>query len=377
MVNKTKPFLNIGPGEFIKEELELRGWSQQDLASILGLSLQTVHKLIHNKQPITLEVARRLSKAFGQSPQYWLNLDNNYRLRLEEETAEEQNTGIRAQLFKYMPLREMCKKGWLLCDLTDTTRLVQEVKAFWEIDELDFSFIDRELLPNFRRSRAYQQFDAYYALTWFKMAQKCARLYSVSAYNRQKLIRLTEQLHRFTVQERGIQEFLERLEQTGVKFFLLSHLPKTYADGAAFFMEGNPVVVYTKRYDRIDNFWFTIAHELAHVILHFNNRKSIFIDRLDQIESEEEKEADELASRWLKTKSILNYFEQYKKYISRFRVQQCSTELEIHPGIIVGVLQHHGYLSHKNLNKFKGKVSPLIPSKYFAEDRMQKIRSAV
>ena len=73
MVVKYKPFLNIGPGEFIKEELEARNWRQEDLASILGVSLKSVNKLIQNKQSITIEMAKLLSRAFGQSPQYWID----------------------------------------------------------------------------------------------------------------------------------------------------------------------------------------------------------------------------------------------------------------------------------------------------------------
>lgn len=88
-VMKYKPFLNISPGEFIKEELEARNWRQEDLAEILGISLKSVNKLIMNKQSITIETARLLSKAFGQSPRYWMNLDTNYRLRLQTESSKE------------------------------------------------------------------------------------------------------------------------------------------------------------------------------------------------------------------------------------------------------------------------------------------------
>ncbi len=83
MLEKLKPFQNIGPGDFIKEELEVRGWQQIDLANIIDLSEKHVSDLINNKQSITIETAGLLSKAFGQSPQYWINLDTNYRLRLD------------------------------------------------------------------------------------------------------------------------------------------------------------------------------------------------------------------------------------------------------------------------------------------------------
>jgi HTH-type transcriptional regulator/antitoxin HigA len=85
MVNDYQPLLNIGPGAFIKEELEARNWVQEDLADVVGLSLKHINELIKNKKPVTIETARLLSSAFGQSPQYWINLDTNYRLRLEKD----------------------------------------------------------------------------------------------------------------------------------------------------------------------------------------------------------------------------------------------------------------------------------------------------
>lgn len=95
MVNKYAPFLNIGLGKFIKEELEVRNWRQEDLADILGISLKSVNKLIMNKQVITIETEKLLSKAFGQSPQYWINLDTNYRLRFQKEGLEEKDVEIK------------------------------------------------------------------------------------------------------------------------------------------------------------------------------------------------------------------------------------------------------------------------------------------
>lgn len=88
MIKNYKPYFNIGPGPFIKEELEARNWRQEDLAAVLGMSLKSVNKLIKNKQSITVKKAQLLSKAFGQSPQFWLTLDTNYRLRLKQNISD-------------------------------------------------------------------------------------------------------------------------------------------------------------------------------------------------------------------------------------------------------------------------------------------------
>ena len=85
---KNMPSINVEPNEFIKEEMEIRNWSNEDLSQVLGLNPKTISELLNNKQRITIGTARILSKAFDQSPQYWLSFDNNYRLRLKGNNKE-------------------------------------------------------------------------------------------------------------------------------------------------------------------------------------------------------------------------------------------------------------------------------------------------
>lgn len=68
------------PGDFIRDELEARGWSQGDLARILGRPVQTVNMIINGKKSITAETAKALGLAFGTGPELWMNLETAYRL---------------------------------------------------------------------------------------------------------------------------------------------------------------------------------------------------------------------------------------------------------------------------------------------------------
>ena len=72
------------PGDFIKEELEARGWSQADLAVIMGRPVQAINEILAGKKSITTDTARELATAFGVHPQLFLNLDNTYRLSLSK-----------------------------------------------------------------------------------------------------------------------------------------------------------------------------------------------------------------------------------------------------------------------------------------------------
>jgi HTH-type transcriptional regulator/antitoxin HigA len=368
MITEYKPFMLVGPGDLILEELEVRGWTQQDLAEIIGMSSKTVNQLINHKQPITFETAQRLSMAFGQTVEFWINQDTIYRMHVEEQ--KDTSVGIRANIYKSMPIREMINKGWLK-SFQKIEELVQQVKQFWGIDTLDLSFLDdKAWLPNFRKSEAFEQYNIHFALNWAQMAKKCARKYDMEQpYNKSELQKLAESLSEYTIRQDGVRQFLNALNAAGVKFFVLSHLQKTYIDGASFFDGDNPVIVYTRRYDRIDNFWFTIAHEIAHVLLHLKEKDDLFIDSQDKDTSgiKDEQEANELAANMVKALNILEYFHGMKQYISKDRVTRCARTLDVSEALIVGVLQHHGQLSRKNLNRFKAKVSNQIPEQYFVE----------
>ena len=97
-MSKHEPYRNLGPGYSIKRNMEACGWNQKDLSEILGISEKHVSGLINNKKPITLRMARLLAHTFSGSPRFWMNLDTNYRLRLEE-TVEEKKTDGRASVY--------------------------------------------------------------------------------------------------------------------------------------------------------------------------------------------------------------------------------------------------------------------------------------
>ena len=67
------------PGEFIKDEIEERGWTQEYLAELLGSPVQLVNEIIMGEHSITPETAQALSSAFGTSVQFWMNMESMYR----------------------------------------------------------------------------------------------------------------------------------------------------------------------------------------------------------------------------------------------------------------------------------------------------------
>ena len=100
------------PGEFIREEIEERGWTQEDLAEILGRPLRLVNEVIMGKRGITPETANGIAAAFGTSAQFWMNLESMYRLS-QIRTRDTNTVERRARLYSLGPIKEMIKRQWL------------------------------------------------------------------------------------------------------------------------------------------------------------------------------------------------------------------------------------------------------------------------
>jgi len=357
-MNALKPFINIGPGETIREELEYYGWDQKDLAEIIGRTEKSVSQLITNKTPITYETACLLSKIFKQSTQFWLNLDANYRERLQE-SAKMKETEAKALIYRYMPIRELRKRINLPLKTED---LVEEIKRFWDISELDFGFLESQAQVCFRKSEAYRNFNPYYALTWLQLARNILKKEKPKVkYSRTRLQKVANQLAKYTIASDGVEQFVAELSECGVLFLQLDHFQQTYIDGASFFDQNRPVILYTARHNRVDNFWFTMAHELGHVLLHEENQGTIFIDSMDHLDLSDtrEKEADVFAENSLQSKAIIRAFKDVKRP-SSLRIKILASELRLHPGIVAGCLQHHKKAAYTSFHDLKPEVRSFL-----------------
>jgi HTH-type transcriptional regulator/antitoxin HigA len=268
-------------------------------------------------------------RRFAEETRLDLNLDTNYRLQISEKTELDPTANERAILYKFMPIRELVHRGWILRE-----NLSESCKALWLL---------------YCRDHATEL--------------------KTKKYSHEKLVEFSKRIPELTTQNDGVSVFLKELGKTGVKFMVIRHLGKTYTDGASFWDGDNPVIVYTGRYDRSDHFWFTIAHEIGHILKHTGKKKQYFIsdEKWNNYKKENEtleNEANDIAGSILRHEEIIRWFTRYRNYISEERVRTCSQELAIGEDIIVGILQHAGFLPHRNLNKLKRKVKDQIPEEY-------------
>ncbi|MDJ1497651.1 ImmA/IrrE family metallo-endopeptidase [Cytophagaceae bacterium DM2B3-1] len=359
-----------GPGFHLDELLSLKDWTQEDLAYLLNMSVKHVNEIINHKKPITLEVAQILGQVFaedGYDYLFWIKADATYRTHLNQSDSEKHKKQVRCkmELQQIMPISEMFKKGWLK-KTNDVEELQQQAIDFWkgEIPQVN----EERNHCFYRKSDSYRNFNPNFSQTWLQMAKNIAGQIQVPVYSKGKLEQLYESLKHYTVMEDGVAKFLRALNQVGVKFIQLSHFQKTYLDGAAFWSNDNPVVAYTGRYNRLDNFWFTIAHEIAHILCHLNDKDQVALDDMREKASDDEspweKEADAYALRVLDADSILRYFSSNLNYITAAKIETFSTVYHIHSAIITGILSYHGYVSYAQIHKYNEKIKDKIPADF-------------
>lgn len=353
-----KPFMVIPPGEFIHEEMEIRDWNQSDLANILGVTSKHISKLLSNDASISYELAMRLGCAFGQSPEYWINLEQRYKLSQVEETNNVANTAL---IYNHMPISEMSKLGWLSNFKQNYEKLAKAVCDFWEMPTLNFDFMQSVIIPmQMHSSEARKEnFNPRFALTWLQQAKICMSMRTPlnTTFNKDLVEDLALRIPEYSLLEDGHLQFIQELNACGVHFLVLPHLKNTYLDGAVFWHGENPVVAYTQRFKRLDHFWFIMAHELGHICLHMKQGESI-LESIDHTCSAQniEDEANTFAYKCLCVEQIKVAFSG-SHFIRKEDICWYANSISISPALVVGVLHYNDILPYNRLARLKSSLT--------------------
>ncbi len=279
------------PNDAICFRMEQKGLKQVDLVPYFG-SKSKVSEVLSGKRPLSLQMIRKLHSQLGIPAE----------VLLQKPGAElPSDAGIEWLRF---PISEMKKRGWF--DGFEGT--LHEAKQYAE--ELITRFagpIRSELLkPVYYRqnSSKINDVDGYALAAWRVQLLNRARVEDLSEYQSETVTSdFVRDVVRLSYFKDGPLLAKEFLNNNGIHLFVEPHFIKTYLDGAALFgPDGRPIIGLTLRYDRLDNFWFTLCHELAHLALHLTDSSTddAFFDDMDAaFESESEKEADLWATNLL------------------------------------------------------------------------------
>ncbi len=328
------------PGAYIREELEARGWSQRDLAFILGYSEQTITKVISGKSGISAEMAKALGEAFGTSASVWAGLQKEWELR--EARDPDPSIKARAGLQTKYPIREMISRGWL--EEAEQSVLEMQFTRFFEMAEND----------NVNFAAAARKTDDRHSpeeLAWLYRVRQLARAIDVSAYDADKLRAALPRLRALMVDVEDIRFVPEILAECGVRFLIVEKLHNCKIDGVCTWIGDEPAIGMTIRHNRLDNFWFVLVHEIEHVLQgHGKDGNEIIDSNLDDpfatansdagVEAQEAV-ADEAAKNFpFPHDKLIAFYRRKAPYVAEKDVIGFSSLNEVHPAIVVGQIQY-------------------------------------
>jgi HTH-type transcriptional regulator / antitoxin HigA len=347
------------PGEILRDELEARGWTQNDLAVILGRPFRLVNEVISGKRAISPETARGLGEALDTDPQFWMNLETAYRLSLV--SGKEGEVAKRAKLYARAPIKDMIRRHWI--ESSDRVEEIErQVLRFFEIPSLDTT---PSLAAAARKSGSYSETTSA-QLAWIYRVKGLASTIPAPPYNEGNLDRLLANLGSLTSSEQEARRVPRLLTECGIRFLVVEHLPKTKIDGVALWLDAqSPVIALSIRFDRIDSFWFTLAHELAHI--KYRHVSGVDIDIVGEAppdlsdESEHEVLANEFASSFLvPPKEMDSFIARIRPLYSRTRINQFANRIRVHPGVIIGQLQRREEIKYSQGREMLVKVRDIV-----------------
>lgn len=346
----------IPPGEIIRDELEERGWTQEDLARILGRPLAAVNEIIKGKRSITTQSARELASAFGTSAELWLNLEALH--QLDKEKAAPNTISRMARLFECAPIKHMERRGWIEAT-ADPAALERELCRFYRID----SIASEPTLKMAARQSVSEDALTSAQVAWGCRALALAQSVSAAPYDEDRLRSALPQLRKLAVSPETARDVPEFLASHGVRLVIVEQLPGTKMDGAALRdAEGRPVIAMSLRYDRIDSFWHTLAHEIVHV-LDRDGDAMLDVDISTDgntswsVDPEKELHANEEGAHMLIPREQLDAFIlRVSPLFSKTRIIEFAQEVGVHPGIVVGQLQHRGKIGFQANREMLAKV---------------------
>ena len=334
------------PGQFLDALLRERDWTRQALAVVLDNSESLVSRVINDRQPITATMALSLEEVFGVPAVHFLNLQKSYDLEKARITARpDPKRELRARLYGRFPINEMIKRRWIKTeDIRDFAEVERGLTAFFGVSTPD----EIEILPHAAKKTAAGSDVTPVQLAWVYRVRSIAEEMLVKPFDprfAETAIKKLAVLRRHPEELRNAPRILA---ECGVRFVIVETLTAAKIDGVCFWLnERSPVIGMSLRYDRVDNFWFVLRHELEHVRRKHGFEEAVVDAELEGSNAgvdnviEEERLANEAAANFCVPVAQMSAFIDRKApFFAERDLLGFAKTLGVHPGLVAGQLQH-------------------------------------
>jgi HTH-type transcriptional regulator/antitoxin HigA len=330
------------PGQLIEGLLRERGWDQEVLALVLGMTRPSVSHLVTGRRRIDAPTALALSEVFGVEPDRFLALQQAQDLgRARLETQPDPKRASRAALYTSLPVAELIQRGWIRAR---SARDFEVVEA-----ELARFFGSGDALPHAAKKTHVSEEVTPLQRAWINRVRQIAGEMVVPRYSKaatEKAITALESLLFSADETRKVPRILA---ECGIRFVIVESLRSAKIDGVCLWLNDNaPVIGMSLRFDRIDNFWFVLRHEIEHVLRGHGNGTFVLDAELTAESAQgsagsvpdDERVANEVAANFCVPALYIEQFIARKApLITKRDMLGFANTIRVHPGIVAGQLQ--------------------------------------
>lgn len=356
------------PGQLIAALLAERGWTQRVLAIVLAMDETGINKLVSDKRSVDATLALALEEVFQVPAERFLELQRSFDLAKARITARpDPGRATRALLYGDLPVAEMIKRGWLAAEnVRDTAQVDTELMRFFGVNRLE----DIEVLPHSAKKTAVNSQVTPPQLAWLYRVRAIASEMLVARYSPAGIQSALPKLRALLGAPEEARKVPRILAESGVRFLIVESLQSTKIDGVCFWLnDRSPVIALTTRFDRMDNFWFVLRHELEHVIEGHGKAAAMLDTELDGERAGtsanvamEERIANEAAADFCVPRKMIDAFIARKApFFAERDLLAFAKMTHVHPAIIAGQLRFKTGLYHRfseHLVKIRSCVVP-------------------
>lgn len=340
------------PGKFLLDEIERVGMTQKELAIRTGVTEKHISTVINGIKPISTSFAKKLYYAIGKEPAYWLDLQAKYDmeiLRFEEEnniTSEERNIlKDLKDIYDYLYKHKFIQPAKSIPDKVIQFREKLGISNLADIPKINYNAAYRAQIRKNSRVNPYVLF------AWQKICElqsnRVKDTFKISRFDKNKLIEKIPDIKNLIASDSNrINYILEQLTlifaKCGIIFCVVHHFKGAPVQGFIKQTDENTVMLcLTIRGGAADRFWFTLFHEIGHII---NGDLNVRFVDFDSISNEMEAKADKYAADTLIPADIFNKFIKSGLYDQWEYIEKCAKKATVPPIIVLGRLRKEEYL---------------------------------
>ena len=282
------------PGRMLQRELDEHSISQAQLAARTGLSTKHINLVIKGTAPLSPDVAVTLEQVLGTPAETWLRLETAYQTHQVRAERRDALSGF-VEWASAFPRQMLIERN--VIDAADKGPQVagKLLQFFGVASPGAYAKTWLEPQASYKRSQVHT-IDANLTALWIRMSEQQAstRIESAPAFDGERLRAAALAIPGLTVKEidKGFQEAQALLFDAGVVLVFVPEISNTRISGISRWVNGTPMIAVTSRYKSLDSLWFTILHEIAHVLLH--PKRSTFVD--DGFKADDNADAQEAAA---------------------------------------------------------------------------------